>query len=304
MEPLSPTELPVDSLERFLDNSEIVYFDGRLTEAAINVAKKARELNIKVLVEAERLRPNLEELLQLADIIVTSKNFPQDFSGEQCLGDALISMMKQFPQTKLLITTLGSQGSLALEIISHSKRNLENITMQTALEDCWRHLNLLETNHRSTPDCTAKNGTPIWSGNCVEYSQEFIPVLSRSADDQELVQAFMRERSKNAALADARSASAFAGYEASVKGPETSLSVSCRLTVASASRIAKDEIVDTTGAGDAFIAGVLHGLINKFSLKSLLCFSSIVAACKCTEIGARDGQPTLTNFSHYKKFLK
>lgn len=48
MEPLSPTELNPDSIEQFLDNSEIVYFDGRLTEAAIEVAKKAREMNIKV----------------------------------------------------------------------------------------------------------------------------------------------------------------------------------------------------------------------------------------------------------------
>lgn len=31
----------------------------------------------KILVEAERLRPNLETLIDLADIIITSKNFPQ-----------------------------------------------------------------------------------------------------------------------------------------------------------------------------------------------------------------------------------
>lgn len=50
MEPLSPVELNPDSIEQFLDNSEIVYFDGRLTEAAMVVAKKAREKNIKVLI--------------------------------------------------------------------------------------------------------------------------------------------------------------------------------------------------------------------------------------------------------------
>ena len=54
-----------------------MYFDGRLTEAAVKLAKAARAAGVPVLVEAERLRPTLEELLQEADYVCTSAHFPQ-----------------------------------------------------------------------------------------------------------------------------------------------------------------------------------------------------------------------------------
>lgn len=53
--------------------------------------------------------------------------------------------------------------------------------------------------------------------------------------------------------------------------------------------------MDTTGAGDAFIAAVMYGIVHAFPLPDLLKFASLVAACKCTEIGARAGQPRLDN---------
>lgn len=69
-------------MDAALEGASIVYFDGRLTEAALPLARKARSAGIPVLVEAERLRPNLELLLAEADYVVTSANFPQEFTGE------------------------------------------------------------------------------------------------------------------------------------------------------------------------------------------------------------------------------
>ena len=54
-----------------------MYFDGRLAEAALKVAQAARAKGIPVLVEAERLRPGLNDLLAQADYVVTSAKFPQ-----------------------------------------------------------------------------------------------------------------------------------------------------------------------------------------------------------------------------------
>lgn len=64
-------------MQRLLSGAALVYFDGRLTEAALVVARAARAAGVPVLVEAERLRPNLELLLAEADYVVTSAHFPQ-----------------------------------------------------------------------------------------------------------------------------------------------------------------------------------------------------------------------------------
>ncbi|EMA53695.1 MULTISPECIES: carbohydrate kinase family protein [Halococcus] len=49
--------------------------------------------------------------------------------------------------------------------------------------------------------------------------------------------------------------------------------------------------VDATGAGDAFLAGVLHGLAGDESLDEVLAFANAVAALTTTETGAIDALP-------------
>ena len=63
--------------------------------------------------------------------------------------------------------------------------------------------------------------------------------------------------------------------------------------------------MDTTGAGDAFIAATVYGLVHGFAPSEVLKFAGLVAACKCTEIGARAGQPDITNVKHFcsQKFV-
>lgn len=60
-----------------LEDAALVYFDGRLTEAALLLARAARAAGVAVLVEGERLRPGLQDLLAEADYVVTSAHFPQ-----------------------------------------------------------------------------------------------------------------------------------------------------------------------------------------------------------------------------------
>lgn len=73
----SPHDLTPDAITEILDQAVLVYFDGRLTEAALKLAKAARAQQVPVIVEAERLRPTLEQLLQQADYVSTSAHFPQ-----------------------------------------------------------------------------------------------------------------------------------------------------------------------------------------------------------------------------------
>lgn len=51
--------------------------------------------------------------------------------------------------------------------------------------------------------------------------------------------------------------------------------------------------VDTTGAGDAFRTGFLHGLLNGSDVEESARIANAVAALKCRRPGARDGLPTV-----------
>ena len=63
----------------------------------------------------------------------------------------------------------------------------------------------------------------------------------------------------------------------------------------------KVKTVDTTGAGDAFHAGYLYGLLKGFDLAERLKWGAAVAALKCAKPGARAGIPAL---NEVKRFLK
>ncbi len=52
------------------------------------------------------------------------------------------------------------------------------------------------------------------------------------------------------------------------------------------------KVVDTTGAGDAFCAGFLYGLIKGKDLYTCAKLGNFVASCCITKIGARTGLPT------------
>ena len=56
-----PEELTPQLAAAVLDDAELVYFDGRLTEAALVLAAAAQERGVPVLVEAERLRPGEQQ---------------------------------------------------------------------------------------------------------------------------------------------------------------------------------------------------------------------------------------------------
>jgi ribokinase len=55
--------------------------------------------------------------------------------------------------------------------------------------------------------------------------------------------------------------------------------------------------VDTTGAGDAFAAGFLYGLLKGKGLEECGRLGNIVAQFCITKIGAREGLPTLNQLA-------
>jgi ribokinase len=54
------------------------------------------------------------------------------------------------------------------------------------------------------------------------------------------------------------------------------------------------EAIDTTGAGDAFRAGIAHGMLRGWSLPEAVRFASAVAALNCLALGACEQPPPLS----------
>ena len=100
---MKPEDITPELCDRLLDNAKLVYFDGRLTEAALVVARAARATGIPILVEAERLRPDLDVLMAQADFIVTSNNFPEDWTGEDNVGDAVLATVLRLPAVQFMV---------------------------------------------------------------------------------------------------------------------------------------------------------------------------------------------------------
>ncbi|KAJ4901660.1 pfkB-like carbohydrate kinase family protein [Raphanus sativus] len=71
--------------------------------------------------------------------------------------------------------------------------------------------------------------------------------------------------------------------------------VTGRLCIVTAEKIPSSEIIDTTGAGDAFTGALLYGLCTDMALEDTLTFASRVAACCCRGLGARTTLPFRTH---------
>jgi sugar/nucleoside kinase (ribokinase family) len=61
------------------------------------------------------------------------------------------------------------------------------------------------------------------------------------------------------------------------------------------------QVVDTTGAGDSFVAGFLTGLLRKWDLKKSAAFACAVAALNIRKVGATAGIPT---FDEARDFME
>ncbi|XP_023764062.1 uncharacterized protein LOC111912557 isoform X1 [Lactuca sativa] len=72
-------------------------------------------------------------------------------------------------------------------------------------------------------------------------------------------------------------------------------SVCGRLYLGTAEKIPESELVDTTGAGDAFIGAILYAICTNKPPEKMLPFAAQVAAISCRDLGARSGLPRLSH---------
>ncbi|XP_027350872.1 ketohexokinase-like isoform X3 [Abrus precatorius] len=68
-----------------------------------------------------------------------------------------------------------------------------------------------------------------------------------------------------------------------------------RFFIGTAEKIPDSELIDTTGAGDAFIGAIMYAICANMVPEKMLPFAAQVAAAKCRALGARTGLPHRTD---------
>lgn len=233
--PMAPEELPQTRLESALDGAKLVYFDVRLHETALDIAKEATRRRIPILLDTERKREGMDELLSFANYVVCPAKFPQVWTEELSLPKALLSMLLRLPNIKFVIVTLGENGCIMLERSITEPLHSEEMDVEEVVESLKQKI----AHDSSSPSCVSSSMTYLRADGLGTLSG--------------------------------------------------------RLHVGTAEKISQSELVDTTGAGDAFVGALLYALCAEMPPERMLPFASQVAACGCRALGARSGLPHLSD---------
>ncbi|XP_031371976.1 ribokinase-like isoform X2 [Punica granatum] len=228
--PLAPDEVSSSNLLSALDGARILYFDGRFPDTALEVAKEATSRNIPILIDAERLREGLDDLLDLADYAVCSAKFPQAWTEAPSIPTALLSMLLRLPKLKFVIVTLGEEGCVMLERTSDDPQ-LEEVDVDNLLD-------------------------------------------------------LLKQRKDDGAMVPTCVSSAITKLRADGIGTVTG-----RLILGTAEKIPPSELVDTTGAGDAFIGATIYAICAEMPPEKMLPFAAqvVIERKSCTQRLIKNG---------------
>jgi sulfofructose kinase len=93
--------------------ARILHLDATDPGFAREAARRAREAGTVVSLDVDHPAPGLDELLRLADIVITSRGLPQQLTGEADLERALRKLAEGVPG--LVGCTLGADGAALLD---------------------------------------------------------------------------------------------------------------------------------------------------------------------------------------------
>jgi sulfofructose kinase len=104
---MTPEDVPYDAVT----SGRMLIVDCHETAAATQAAKFAREAGIPTLIDVERVRPGISELLQHIDGIIAAQGFPAALTGYDDPGRAIDMIGREF-DARMVTVTLGEEGSL------------------------------------------------------------------------------------------------------------------------------------------------------------------------------------------------
>lgn len=95
-----------------IEAGRVLVVDCHETAAATVAARYARAAGIPAIIDVERVRPGINDLLQEIDVIVAAQSFPTELTGYDDPGRALEAIAREF-HAAVVCMTLGEEGSLA-----------------------------------------------------------------------------------------------------------------------------------------------------------------------------------------------
>ncbi len=104
-----PQDIPRDAVTA----GRLLLVDCHETAAATQAARYAREAGVPTIIDVEKVRPGIGDLLQLIDVLIAAEDFPAALTGYEDIGRALEAMAAEYPAARVVCATLGDGGSLA-----------------------------------------------------------------------------------------------------------------------------------------------------------------------------------------------
>ncbi len=92
-------------------SGRVLLVDCYEAAASTLAAKFAREAGVPTMIDVEKVRPGVGDVLQNIDIIIAAEKFPGELTGHEGLGRALESIGREFGAS-IVCATLGHAGSL------------------------------------------------------------------------------------------------------------------------------------------------------------------------------------------------
>ena len=105
---MSAADVPQAAVE----SGRMLIVDCYETAAATQAARYARRAGITTIVDVERVRPGIADLLAEIDAVIAAQDFPGELTGYDSPGRALEAIAREFA-SPLVCMTLGEEGSLA-----------------------------------------------------------------------------------------------------------------------------------------------------------------------------------------------
>jgi sugar/nucleoside kinase (ribokinase family) len=103
---------PQDLREDWVRSARLVHVDGHNAVPGAVAGKWARESGAVVTADLDHVYPGIDELLQVVDYPVTSRSFPEQWTGEADLFQAIRKIHQRY-QNRMVCATLGQDGAVA-----------------------------------------------------------------------------------------------------------------------------------------------------------------------------------------------
>ncbi len=103
---------PGDVRGEHVASGRLLLVDCHETSAATEAARLARGAGLPTILDVERVRPGIGDLLQHTDVIIAAEEFPCALTGYEETGQALAAIAREYGASVVCVT-LGGSGSLA-----------------------------------------------------------------------------------------------------------------------------------------------------------------------------------------------